>query len=112
MQQIPDAKVPQKSRRVGCICCFVAFFLLLGAFIFTIIQKNHEGGVAIMGATGGAPQQPIQNAQYWAKVSFATIILAISFCGIALWLREDLRWTWKPLIVLFFLYVMLQLLLV
>jgi len=120
MQQIPDTNVPQKNRRVFWIVYNTTLFLLLGAIVFAVIQKGHEGAVAITAAkslaeTGAISYdtlQHIQAAGHWMKVSWATIALAVLSWGIALWYHEKQRWVWGLLVVLFAFFVLLQLLIV
>jgi len=120
MQQASDTVVPQKHRRVFWIAYNAALFLLLGAIVFSVIQKGHEGAVVITaaqslvetGAISGNTQQHIQDAAYWMKVSWATVALAVLSWGIALWYHEKQRWVWGIPIVLLAFFVLLQLMMV
>ena len=113
MQSIPDANVPRKN---GRIFYFAAIFLLLGAVGVTIIQKGYESTAAITAAKGAETeinvQQIIQYAAYWQIVGLATITLAAAACCIAHLRHEEHRWVWGPIIVLFVLYFLLQLIMV
>ena len=111
MQQIPHVTVSRKNRRVFC---FAAIFLLFGAIVAALIQKQHESAVAIATATGDREkaQHLIQDAWHWEMVGLMTVVLAILSCGIALWRHEKHRWMWGPVTLLLFLYVCLQLLMV
>ena len=111
MPQPPD-NVPQKNQRVFRIFYLTAIFLLLAAIAITFIQKSQESAIALTGAQGGEVQQHVQTAQYWAKVSFATVALAVLSLGIAVWYYEKQRWVWGPVLVLLFFFVALQLMMV
>ena len=111
MQQVSHVTTPRKNRRVFC---FAAIFLLLGAIVAVMIQKQHESAVAIAAATGDREkaQHLIQDAWHWEMVGLTTVVFAILSCGIALWRHEKHRRMWVPVTVLLFLYVCLQLLMV
>ena len=113
MQSIPDANVPRKNWRISYIA---AIFLALAASGATIIQKGYESTAAITAAKGAETetqvQQIIQYALYWQIVGLATITLALAACCIALLRHEEHRWVWVPVIVLFVLYILLQLIMV
>jgi len=116
MQQIPDANLPQRNRR---IFYFTAIFLLLAAIAFVSIQKwyEHAASVAMAkavttGETSVNAKQIFQDAGYWMRMSFIGFVLAILSCGIARRRHEAHRWIRVPVIVLLVLYVLLQLLMV
>jgi len=107
MQPTPGAAAPRKNRRVFY---FAAIFLLLGAIVATVIQKQHESAVAIAAATGADWQHHLKDAAFWGMVSLATAVLAILSWGIAIWCHEKHQWVLSPVIVLLLLYVLLKLL--
>ena len=112
MQQTPGTAVPRKNRRVFS---FAAIFLLLGAIVAVVIQKQCESAAAIAvakAATRSDVTHHLQDAYFWGKVSLAIVALAILSWGIALWCREKHQWVLVPAIVLLFLYVMLKLIMV
>ena len=122
MQQTSDTNVPPKYSRVFWIFYNTAIFLLLAAIAITFVQKSYESAAKITlaktlaqgGNVQDVPQVPqlYQNAVYWAKVSFATVALAMLSLGVAVWHYEKQRWVWGIVIILLFFFVAFQLIMV
>ena len=119
--RISDSNAPPKSRRVFRLFYFATICLLLGAIVFTCIQRQRESARTIAIAktmaqrSAGIDAQPLNipnDAKYWTRANLITFVLAILSLGMTLWHREKHRRVWGPVIVLFAFYVLLQFLIV
>jgi len=84
-------------------------FLLLGAIVAVVIQKQHESANAIAVTMH---HHNLPNANFGGLVSIVTVALAILSWGIAIWRHEKHRWELVAVIVLLLLYVLLKLIMV
>jgi len=91
---------------------FAPIFLLLGAIVAIVIQKQHESAATIGIITGDETQFHIQRAEYLMTTSLVCVGLAILFWGIAILCCVKYRWVSVFVVILLLLYAGLTLLIV
>lgn len=76
------------------------------------IRQQRESTPEVLQAADVDVQPMKQSAARWQIAGFTAVALAILAWGVAMWRRENSRWVRVPVVVLFVLYVGMELMLV